>query len=86
VQNRIRSVGGRLYVTDRRLLFARTKVESPFGGREWSAPFSNFKSASQGRMGRVKIVRTVGPDERFFVESAREAAAVVNATVRAQDA
>lgn len=37
MQNRVRAVGGRLFLTDNRLIFGRSKLESLLGGREWSA-------------------------------------------------
>ena len=83
VQHRIRFVVGRLYLTDRRLVFARNRFESATGGKEWSADLSELASASVGGRRAIRIELTDERVERFIVASPHDSAEIVDRTIRA---
>jgi hypothetical protein len=82
MQQRIRAVGGRLFLTDRRLIFARTRIESSLLGKEWSAELADLESAWVKGWRRVRVERTGGRVERFVVASPEEAAAIIDRAIR----
>lgn len=61
MQLRVRAVGGRLYLTDLRLIFGRSKLEAFLGGKEWSAPPVELASATpQDRVRTIHIGTLAG--------------------------
>ena len=83
-QNRLRAVGGRLYLTDERLIFGRSKAERLLGGKEWFAPLSALASASptESRLKMVHVEKADGRTERFRVPDADQSAAVIDAAIQ----
>jgi hypothetical protein len=74
-QSRNRAVGGKLYLTDRRLLFCPHWVDAVFGGRAWSCERSRVqaigKEPKSGGLGggmRDRLrVEVAGDDVELFV-------------------
>jgi hypothetical protein len=65
-QQRIRAIGGRIYLTDRRLVFAPNKFEEKIVGRAWSARLVELDRAFvRGPMKTVRIVANDGETQRF---------------------
>ncbi len=65
-----RSVGGRLTVTDRRLMFKPTIFDSLLFGKAWSAnrdEVAGVGAADRGGMRKRLCVRTSDGDEQLFV-------------------
>lgn len=83
VQWRVRAVGGRLYLTDRRLVFARNTAESHLGGKEWSAGLGKLASASSGGRRSIRVECKDGRVERFIIDSPPESAETVDHAIRA---
>jgi hypothetical protein len=83
-QNRLRAVGGRLFLTDHRLIFGRSKLERLLGGKEWSAPLSVLVSASttESRLKVVRIEKADGGTDRFRIPNADQSAAVIDAAIK----
>jgi hypothetical protein len=82
-QQRMRSVGGRIYLTDRRLVFAPTKFEERIAGRAWSARLSSLDRAFvHGLMKLVHVVANDGEKQRFVIGSRVESAATINAAIQ----
>jgi hypothetical protein len=84
VQHRVRAVGGRLYLTDRRLVFGRSRIESALGGKEWSASLSDLISASSGGRRSIRIEGQDGRVEKFILGSPDPAAEVVDRAIRSR--
>lgn len=82
IQQRVRAVGGRLYLTDRRLVFARNKAESHLGGKEWSADLGELASASPGGRRSIRVERNDGRVERFIIGSPHKSAETVDRAIR----
>jgi hypothetical protein len=73
----------RLYLTDRRLIFAPNKFESRVGGKPWSAPLLDLEQMISG--GSIKTVRVVvkgGEGQRFVLGQKTETAATIDAAIR----
>jgi hypothetical protein len=86
-QQKIRSVGGRLYLTDRRLIFAPSRFETRVGGRAWSAGLHELERAfAGGSIRTVRVVTSGGPDQRFVVGQKDETAATIDAAIRSAKA
>jgi len=83
VQQRVRSVGGRLYLTDRRLMFGRSRAESLVGGKEWSAALPSLASASATGKRTIAVEDATGRVERFLVKSPEESAETIDQAIRA---
>ena len=82
-QQRMRSVGGRIYLTDRRLVFAPTKFEERIAGRAWSAQLGNLDRAFvHGPMKLVHVVADDGEKQRFVIGSRVESAATINDAIQ----
>jgi len=74
-----RAVGGKLVLTDRRLLFAPHAVDRATGGTAWITPLADVDEAGQaprdvslgsmfsGGLAKRLRVTTSGGDEEFFV-------------------
>jgi hypothetical protein len=83
-QMRIRSVGGRLYLTDRRLIFVPTRIEARLAGRVWAARLSELEGARLVRLVRtVGVTTSGGRTERFVVYEREETAARIDRTIKA---
>jgi hypothetical protein len=85
-QNRLRAVGGRLYLTDRRLVFGRHEYDSRFGGREWAAPLSEIRDVEargRGPLRKVQVTMRDGTVERFVVRPSDEVAGLLRAAAEA---
>jgi hypothetical protein len=83
-QSRFRTVGGRLYLTNRRLVFAPHKMDARHGGHEWDVALSDvagFRVA--GRMKWVEADLRDGSIERFALRPADETVASLNARLAA---
>lgn len=86
-QQKIRSVGGRLYLTDRRLIFAPNKFETRIGGKAWTARLLDLEQAfSDGSIRTVRVVAKGGEGQRFVVGQKTETAATIDAAIRAAKA
>jgi hypothetical protein len=83
MQQRIRAVGGRLYLTDRRLVFGRNKAESHLGGKEWSADLGELASASSGGRRSIRVERNDGRVERFIIGSPQGSAETLDRAIHA---
>lgn len=81
MQLRIRAVGGRLYLTDRRLVFGRNKTESRLGGKEWSADLGELASASPSGRRSIHVERNDGRVEKFIIGSPRDSAETVERAI-----
>lgn len=83
-QNRIRSIGGRIYLTDRRLVFAPHKFDEKLRGKTWSARLADLDRAFvQGPMKFVRVVASDGGEERFVISPRAESAARIDAAIKA---
>ncbi len=83
-QNKIRSVGGRIYLTDRRLVFAPNKFEEKIGGHAWCAELADLDRAFvQGRMKFVQVVTIDGEMQRFVIWPRVESAATIDTAIQA---
>jgi hypothetical protein len=82
VQRRVRAVGGRLYLTDRRLVFGRSRTESFLGGKESSANLGDLASASAGGKRTIRVECEDGRVERFVIDSADHSARVIDKAIR----
>jgi hypothetical protein len=86
-QQKIRSVGGRLYLTDRRLIFAPTNFETRIGGKPWTARLLDLEQAfADGSIRTVRVVTKDGEPQRFVVGQKAETAATIDAAIRAAQA
>lgn len=83
-QQKIRSIGGRIYLTDRRLVFAPNKFEGNVGGHAWSAPLADLDRAFvSGLLRNVRVVMRDGEMERFVIWPRVESAAKIDAAIQA---
>lgn len=83
MQRRVRAVGGRLYLTDRRLIFGCSKLEARLGGKEWSAPLAELAYATpQNRVRAIHVGTADGGVERFVVGSKKESAEIIEMAIR----
>jgi hypothetical protein len=83
MQRRVRAVGGRLYLTDRRLIFGRNKLEALLGGKEWSAPLVELASATpQDRAKTIHVGTADGGVERFVIGSKQKSAEIIDRAIR----
>ncbi len=83
-QQRLRSIGGRIYLTDRRLVFAPTKFEEKIAGRAWSARLADLDRAFvQGPMKTVRVVANDGEKQRFVIWPRVESATTIDAAIQA---
>lgn len=86
-QQRFRSIGGRIYLTDRRLVFAPTKFEEKVAGRAWSARLADLDDAFvQGPLKTVRVVANDGEKHRFVIWPRVESAAAIDAAIQAAKA
>jgi hypothetical protein len=86
MQRRVRAVGGRLYLTDRRLIFGCSKLEGLLGGKEWSAPLVELASATpQDRVRTIHVGTAGGGVERFVIGSKQESAEIIDRAIREAD-
>jgi hypothetical protein len=76
-------VGGRLYLTDRRLVFGRNRAESHLGGKEWSADLGELASASSGGRRSIRVEHDDGRVEKFIIGGPRDSAETVDRAIRA---
>jgi hypothetical protein len=78
VQNKLRTVGGKLYMTEARLVFGRHKLDAAMGGQEWECPLDQILSTeSKGITGSVHVHLRDGSTEKFIVRPAGKAAAAI---------
>jgi hypothetical protein len=83
MQRRIRAVGGRLYLTDRRLIFGRSRLEALLGGKEWSASLAELSYATpQDRVKTIHIGTAGEGVERFIIGSKKESAEIIDRAIR----
>jgi len=83
-QSRFRAVGGKLYLTDRRLVFGRHELDANLGGQEWDAPLEELvKAEVRGRLKHVIVTDADGGEERFVVWPAKESAELLSAAFAA---
>lgn len=81
-QNSWRAVGGRLFVTDKRILFKPHLFDYIFAGKKWYANLEDIKSIGMQEKGgdifggglrnRLKIILKDGTEELFVVNSLDE--------------
>src|SRR6266513_1848027 len=70
-----RAVGGKLFLTDRRLVFCPHWVDGATGGKTWDAPLGEVAAVGitpkggerGGRRDRLRIELVDGEEERFVV-------------------
>ena len=83
-QQGIRSIGGRIYLTERRLVFAPNKVETRIGGRAWDARLVDLDRAFvKGPMKFVRVVSKSDEKQRFVIWPRVESAATIDAAIQA---
>jgi hypothetical protein len=82
----LRAVGGRLFLTNRRLIFARTRAESLLRGKVWSAELGELASASKYGWRKMAVERADGETERFVVVGPEECATILDRAIRAAGA
>jgi hypothetical protein len=81
-QARVRSIGGRIYLTDRRLIFAPNRFERKVGGRAWGARLIDLECAFvKGPMKTVRVVSGAGAEERFVIWPREESAKRINQAI-----
>jgi hypothetical protein len=86
-QQGIRSIGGRIYLTDRRLVFAPSKFEEKVFGRAWSAQLADLDGAFvRGPIKTVRVVANDGEKQRFVIWPRVESAATIDAAIQAAKA
>jgi hypothetical protein len=82
-QQKIRSIGGRIYLTDRRLVFAPSKFEEKVAGRAWSARLADLDRAFvMGLLKNVRVVAQDGETQRFVIWPRVESAETINAAIQ----
>ena len=80
-----RAIGGKLFVTSRRLVFTANRIEARMRGIDWEAPLETFrdcgvadrdlkKTLAGGMRRRLRLVLADGSEELFVVKDAEEAA------------
>ena len=83
LQQKVGAVGGRLYLTNHRLIFCRNRFESLLGGREWNAPLGELTAAEPaGGLRTIRIDRVDGGVERFIVAKKDQTAATIDAAIQ----
>jgi hypothetical protein len=83
-QHKIRAIGGRLYLTDRRLVFVPNKFEEKVAGKAWSARLADLDRAFvAGPMKTVRVVGSDGQEQRFVLRPQVESAATIDAAIQA---
>ena len=83
-QQKIRSIGGRIYLTDRRLVFAPGKLEKKAAGHAWSARLSDLDCAFvRGPLKTVRVVANDGEMHRFVIWPRVESAATIDVAIQA---
>ena len=82
-QQRIRAIGGRIYLTDRRLVFAPNKFEERIVGRAWSARLVDLDRAFvRGPLKTVRVVSSDGETQRFVIWPRVESAATIDTAIQ----
>jgi hypothetical protein len=83
-QTRIRAIGGRIYLTDRRLVFVPNRFERHVAGRAWSAQLTGLERAFvKGPMKTVRVVSGEGRQERFVIWPREESARRIDQAIKA---
>lgn len=83
-QARVRSIGGRIYLTDRQLVFAPNKLERKVAGQAWSAPLAELERAFvKGPMKTVRILSHSGAEEKFVIWPREESAERIDQAIQA---
>jgi hypothetical protein len=83
-QHGIRAIGGRIYLTDRRLVFAPNKFEEKVAGRAWSAQLADLDTAFvKGPIKTVRVVANDGEKQRFVIWPQVESAMTLDAAIQA---
>lgn len=83
-QNGIRAIGGRIYLTDRRLVFAPNKFEKKIAGRAWSAQLADLDRAFvKGPIKTVRVVASDGEKQRFVIWPRVESATTIDTAIQA---
>jgi hypothetical protein len=82
-QNRVRYVGGRLYLTNQRLMFRCSKLESRLGGDEWEVALAELMGveATKGRLATMTIRPRSGKVERFRVSDVDRATETIASAI-----
>jgi hypothetical protein len=81
-QNALRAVGGRLYVTDRRVLFGPNNADKALAGKEWDAPLTDVQATEVGGLMRtMRVHLRDGSTESFVVRPASDAMEAIQAAV-----
>lgn len=82
-QQKIRSIGGRIYLTDRRLVFVPNKFEEKVAGRAWNARLADLDRAFvMGLLKNVRVVAQDGETQRFVIWPRVESAETINAAIQ----
>jgi hypothetical protein len=80
----VRSIGGRIYLTDRHLVFAPNRFEKKVAGQAWSAPLADLERAFvKGPMKTVRVVSRAGAEEKFVIWPRDESAERIDRAIRA---
>jgi hypothetical protein len=83
-QQKVRAIGGRIYLTDRRLVFAPSKFEEKTAGQAWSARLVDLDRAFvHGPLKTVRVMAKDGEMHRFVIWPRVESAATIDAAIRA---
>ncbi len=82
-QSRLRAVGGKLYLTDRRLVFAVHQFDAKSGGEEWDTALSEITGVEvAGALRLVHVHLRDGIIERFVVRPAGPTAELLGAAAQ----
>lgn len=83
-QARFRSIGGRIYLTNRNLVFAPNRFEKKVAGQAWSAPLADLERAFvKGPMKTVRVVSRTGAEERFVIWPREKSAERIDQAIQA---
>lgn len=87
LQHKLRAVGGRVYLTNQRLIFGRSRLESLLRGEEWSTPLTDIAAATAAEdlLVNLCIEMVDGKVERFRIANRDQSVAVIDAARRRAD-
>ncbi len=80
----IRSVGGRLYLTDLRLIFVPTEIEAMLRGHGCETRLTSLRGARiSGMVRTIGLSRVDGETDRFVVSRREETARLIDRAIKA---
>ena len=83
-QSRIRAVGGRVYLTERHLIFVPSELETRYAGQGLIAPLADLERAFvKGPMKMIRVVSQAGTEEKFVIPRRQESAERIDRAIQA---